>query len=119
MISESGRPSKLRALSAAKGPRDKWGVEQDQTAAAGNSMDFRFCRKLEVGYMAMDCRPQGIRLAFASQPSPAVLPDYPSVLEDRVVAASELGRIAPLAEIHFFRADRARPTFAFVRLTSS
>ena len=88
---------KFRISLAAKCPRGKWGVEEDKTAVAGNSLRFESCRKLGVGSMAMD----GIKLASTSQPSPAVLRDYPSVLGDREVAAPELDRSASLGKLHW------------------
>ena len=38
---------------------------------------------------------------FTSHPPPVVLPDYPSVNEDREVAAAGLDRLASLGEIHW------------------
>ena len=77
MSFEGDSPSKFRILSAAKGPRDKWRVQEDQTAVVGNSLHFGFCQKLGVGGRAMECWFKGISSAFTSQPPPAVLPDYP------------------------------------------
>ena len=49
----------------------------------------------------MDCWFEGITLAFASRPSPAVSPGYQSGPEDREVASSEPDRLAPLGKIHW------------------
>ena len=70
--------SKFRTVSAANSVQ--WRVGEDRTAALGNSLHFDFRQKLGVGSLAMDCWFEGIRLASTRQPSPAILPDYPSVL---------------------------------------
>ena len=57
----------------------------------------------------MDCRFQGIRLAFANHASPAVLSNCRSVNEDREVAASELGRLASLGNIHGYEGGSYPP----------
>ena len=44
---------------------------------------------------------EGIELPVAGEPPVAVLPDCPSLLEDRFRAATELGRSAAMGKIHW------------------
>ena len=71
-------------------------------------MNLEFCQKLGVGNMSLVRWFEGIRVASTSQPAPAVLPDYPPVLEDRGVAPSELDCLAPPGKIHWY-ADGLSP----------
>ena len=48
----------------------------------------------------MNCCFQGIRLASAKRPAPVVMPDRPSLNEDREAVASELDRLASLGKTH-------------------
>ena len=51
---------------------------------------------------------EGIGLTFAAEPPVVVLPDYPSVAEDRQRAAVELDRLAGLGKIHWYE-EGSRP----------
>ena len=55
----------------------------------------------------MYLRFDGVELSFTKEPPVAVLPDRPSVMEDRQRAAVELGRLAALGII-FFGTPRVR-----------
>ena len=51
----------------------------------------------------------GISLTFTEEPPVVVLPDYPSVAEDRQRAAAELDRLAGLGRIYWYEGDSYPP----------
>ena len=52
---------------------------------------------------------EGIGLTFTEGPPVVVLPDYPSVAEDRQRAAVELDRLAGLGKIHWYEGGSRPP----------
>ena len=84
--------AKFRKLSDADGPRDRWRIGENRTAAKGISLHLDFCRSADIGGAATESWFRGVRLEFASPLAPIILPGYPRVHADREVAASEPDR---------------------------
>ena len=87
-------------LEAPPCPQDQWRVHGDRAAVRGQSLPARTCEAAGVDPEVAPLWSDGISLTFAEAPPVVVLPDYPSVSEDRQRAASELDRLAGAGEIH-------------------
>ena len=75
---------------------------EDCAAAKGQSLFARAREKIGVDPEIAALWFDGISLEFPEMPSVVVLPDYPSVSENRHRAASELGRLAGLGKIYWY-----------------
>ena len=74
----------------------------------GHSLCATGGEEVQVGPDAMSRWFEGIELPFSEAPPVVVLPDYPSVLDDRHRSAVELGRSAAFGEIHWY-SEGSRP----------
>ena len=74
----------------------------DRTETKCHSLSAKACESAGVGPVVASLWFGGIGLTFAEEPPVAVLPDYPSVAEDRQRAAVELDRLAGLGKIHWY-----------------
>ena len=81
---------------------------EDRTGTKGQSLSAKACGAAGVDPEVAPLWFDGIALAFAEEPRVAVLPDYPSVVGDRQVAAVELDRLAGLGKIHCYE-EGSRP----------
>ena len=77
------------------GPQDEWRIGEDLAAAHGLSLSEGGRRTLGTQWF------NGVELPLTETPPVVILPDYPSVAEDRQKAAVELGRLAALGKIHW------------------
>ena len=82
------------------GPQDEWRIGEDLAAAHGLPLSEGGRRTLGVRTEMATQWFNGVELPLTETPPVAILPDYPSVLEDRQRAAVELGRLATLGKIH-------------------
>ena len=85
------------------GPRDQWRVGEDLTAAFGMSLSEAGCSTLGVRTEMAAQWFHGVELPLTESPPVVILPDYPSVAEDRQRAAVELDRLAKLGKIHWYK----------------
>ena len=95
-------------LEGLPGPQDKWRIGEDLAAAHGLSLSEGGRRTLGVRAEMVTQRLNGVDLPLAETPPVDILPDYPSVLEDRPKAAVELKRLAALGKIHWY-GEGSRP----------
>ena len=75
---------------------------EDRAATTGQSLSAKGREAANVDPDVLALWFDGIELSVTDEPPVAVLPDYPSVLEDRFRAAAVLGRLAAMGEIHWY-----------------
>ena len=105
---EGEQRSLYQRLSARPGPRGQWRALEDAAAVKGQSLSARAREEAGVDAETLSLWFDGITLDFTETPPAVVLPDYPSVSEDRHRAAAELGRLAGLGKISW-REEGSRP----------
>ena len=105
------RLAQYRRLESAPGPQDQWRYWDDRASAMGQSLPVKGCEEARVESDVTSLLFDGIELPFPEKPPAAVLPDYPSVMEDRQRAAVELGRLAALGKIRWYREGSRPPGF--------
>ena len=75
---------------------------EGRTATKGQSLS---ARAREAAGVDPEVAPRwfdGITLTFAEEPRVVIPPDYPSVVDDRQLAAVELDRLAGMGKIHWY-----------------
>ena len=74
---------------------------EGRAATMGQSLFAKACEMAGVNPEVAPLWFKGIELTLTEEPPVAVLPNYPSVMEDRQRAAVELERLAGLGGIHW------------------
>ena len=83
---------------------------EDRTATMGQSTSAKGREEAHVGPDVVSRWFEGIELSYSEEPLVGVLPDCPSVLDDRYRAAGELGRLAASGKIHW-RSEGSYPAY--------
>ena len=87
---EGERLAHFHRLERLPGPQDEWRIGEELAAARGLSLSEAGRRSLGVRTEMVTQWFDGVELPFAEAPPAVILPDYPSVAEDRQKAAVEL-----------------------------
>ena len=59
---------KLRVLSSAVGPRDRWRAKENRTASAGNTLPLQACMEASVDESMLECWFRGAERNFDLRP---------------------------------------------------